>query len=862
MDYDSYGNVIESSIFNSTTDFYSWLELGFMTTSASYSHEGNYLASTTDSRGKVTSYSHDTGKGLLSYIQDANGNKVSYTYDNRGRVTGVQVKDSGNVARGELSYDYGANGLSELDSGSTVYTLSYDAFGNASTIEIGTTTLVSYTYDVNNGNLLRTTYANGFYTDYEYDELERVKTVRENGTIIYTCTYDADGNVNCIDDRKWSVLQQYEYDSIGRLVRMEQKSKSVYQEWKNLKKEVTSDSTSQVETVKYVAPDMTQNYAYSYFTYTDLIGSVTLPNNAHIRYGYDAMERSTGSTLFMGKTQRNYVELTYEGNEDELTTTELVSSMRQSVSNTTFGYTYDDVGNILTVTKNGSAYMSYEYDAKNQLVRENNQPAGKSYRYVYDDCGNLTAKYQINYTTAATSTLSWGNSVANYTYGDANWGDKLTAYNNTTISYDASGNPTNWGDALELTWNGRQLMNIYYEQWETSYNEDVLYFQYNSDGVRVLKDHYNNVNQTSEFTSYVLDGSRILQETREEFYYGTGETVSSEIIQYYYDAGGDVVGLRYNNADYYYEKNLQGDIIGIFDTDGNVVVNYAYDAWGRILSVGGTMAWTLGQINPFRYRSYYYDVETGFYSLQSRYYDPEIGRFINADGEIAGVGSVQGNNLFQYCFNNPVNMSDPTGQWPSWGQVFTAVVGVAIVAVAVAAVVTAGPVLAAAVAVGYTSGIVAAGGTIACASVAAVCGGSLVGEAITGKNPVRDLVGQENFDAITAISTAGAVQGMSNLSSLSGLSSPGTKNNSKLEKYVNNPEKIKNVPVAKIEKIAIKEGLPTGTLSRGSHAGQGFKVTWGGDRLLQYHPGGGHHGRQSYWKVSSGNGTIRIFNDK
>ena len=207
-------------------------------------------------------------------------------------------------------------------------------------------------------------------------------------------------------------------------------------------------------------------------------------------------------------------------------------------------------------------------------------------------------------------------------------------------------------------------------------------------------------------------------------------------------------------------------------------------------------------------------------------------------------------------------MSDPTGQWPSWGQVFTAVVGVAIVAVAVAAVVTAGPVLAAAVAVGYTSCIVAAGGTIACASVAAVCGGSLVGEAITGKNPVRDLVGQENFDAITAISTAGAVQGMSNLSSLSGLSSPGTKNNSKLEKYVNNPEKIKNVPVAKIEKIAIKEGLPTGTLSRGSHAGQGFKVTWGGDRLLQYHPGGGHHGRQSYWKVSSGNGTIRIFNDK
>lgn len=82
------------------------------------------------------------------------------------------------------------------------------------------------------------------------------------------------------------------------------------------------------------------------------------------------------------------------------------------------------------------------------------------------------------------------------------------------------------------------------------------------------------------------------------------------------------------------------------------------------------------------------------------------------------------------------------------------------------------------------------------------------------------------------------------------------------KKYVNNPSKIKNVDPAKIQKIAAKEGLNTGALSQGSHAGQGFKVTWGGDRLMQFHPGGGHHGPNSYWKISSGaSGTIRIFND-
>ena len=120
-----------------------------------------------------------------------------------------------------------------------------------------------------------------------------------------------------------------------------------------------------------------------------------------------------------------------------------------------------------------------------------------------------------------------------------------------------------------------------------------------------------------------------------------------------------------NGEEYYYIKNVQNDIVAIADKNGTVVANYYYDAWGNITQITGDTA--LAQTNPLRYRSYYYDSETGLYYVSSRYYDPEIGRWINADNVIAGVGGdLKGYNLFAYCFNNPVNMDDQAGNWPKW----------------------------------------------------------------------------------------------------------------------------------------------------------------------------------------------------
>ena len=138
-------------------------------------------------------------------------------------------------------------------------------------------------------------------------------------------------------------------------------------------------------------------------------------------------------------------------------------------------------------------------------------------------------------------------------------------------------------------------------------------------------------------------------------------TPVTETLSFSYDASGLPMSVVYNGTAYFYTVNLQGDVMAIVDTTGNPVVTYAYDAWGNILSVTGTMAETLGQSNPLRYRGYVYDNETQLYYLQSRYYDPNLGRFINADALVSTGQGILGNNMFAYCLNNPVCRKDIGG---------------------------------------------------------------------------------------------------------------------------------------------------------------------------------------------------------
>ena len=305
----------------------------------------------------------------------------------------------------------------------------------------------------------------------------------------------------------------------------------------------------------------------------------------------------------------------------------------------TLSYTYDDRSYITKVQKDADNYSEYRYDAFGQLVRENYKWGATSYTaiYAYDVGGNIAEKNQYDFVDGDEA-VGTATDTINYTY-DATWQDKLASYDGNSISYDAIGNPLTDG-TWTYTWTqGRRLQQITNGTTAASY-------KYNDSGIRTEK----TVNGTT--TKYNLVGDNITWQ----------KTGSSNAIYFVYDSGGKLWAMKYTDGNtYFYVRNAQGDIIKIVDANGNVVVEYAYDAWGKSMGVTGSMASTLGADNPFRYRGYYYDAETGLYYLNQRYYNPEWERFINADDILGITGGLLTHNSYAYCANNPVMMEDSEG---------------------------------------------------------------------------------------------------------------------------------------------------------------------------------------------------------
>ena len=499
------------------------------------------------------------------------------------------------------------------------------------------------TYEKNNGNLTGSEYGNGLKVGYEYDDLDRLAGKSYNGEKKAEWTYNAAGQLG----RHWDFVSNryytYSYDALGRLTRTDCSDGNWLQYGYN-----TVDQSTKL---RYHYNGVTRTTSYTYTSPDNLPASTSFFSIGKVSTAYDGLTRPYQSTY---KTGSDYSDATaaysyVNWTSDTDRTTSLVRGIDYTHTSglldvSDLYYTYDEARNITservwTTDDTKPLREKYTYDKKNQLTRHDSKTQNATFVYTYDSAGNIKSVKRYAFTTGALPSSAL--ETRSYVY-DSSWGDLLTKYNGKTVGHDAIGNMTSYNGA-SYSWQGRELRKI------TS-GSNTYSYKYDADGIRTSK----TVNGTK--TEFFLNGSQILAQK-------TGDTT----MLFFYDSTGKRVGFANGDTLYYYLYNVQGDVVAIMRAaTGQVVARYSYDAWGKC-TVTNASGYTVGEKNPFRYRGYYYDTETGLYYLNSRYYSPEFGRFISADNAISNSGkSVNGYNLFAYCFNNPVNMDDQAGNWPQW----------------------------------------------------------------------------------------------------------------------------------------------------------------------------------------------------
>ena len=628
---------------------------------STYTADGNMLASTTGGDRNTVTYSNDTDRSLVTAVTDAKNAATSYSYDSMRRQTGVTGADGSSVSS-VYADDYLTSLSHSGGDSSTTYNFSYGVAGLSTAIKIGETwTLVSNSYNTGAWTLAQQLYGNGLWWKYDYDAqtddlLRRYTNLSDNTGTGYAYTYDSRGQISKIEKKSLTLengaitgeslltAEYYGYDAMDRLTRI------VVTDGTNLISDIawTYDADQNVTAITTRVNNngalRTDTYAYSYdddhrptnTTYGSVSESIT----------YDGYSRVTGKTVQNSGNTVLSTSYAYRDIDAEHTTTQVSSLMSTFGGNTvSHSYTYDANGNILS-----DGTTTYAYDSLNQLVWEYNTAAGKAWNYAYDLGGNILSKTEYDYADGQTSNPV----TVSYTYGDAVWRDLLTAYNGEAITYDGIGNPTSyrgWG----MTWQGgRQLASM-------QKDGTTLSFSYNDAGLRTEK----TVNGSTR--RYIWNSSQLM-----------ADVGASDAFYFHYSSGGELIGYTYKTAEAETEcilvKNQQGDVEKVISADGTILASYTYDAWGNVLTSEGSLA----TANPIRYRGYYFDTETSLYYLQSRYYDPAIGRFINADNYATTYKTSTGANMFAYCLNNPANCKDDGGELANWliGGVVGAVAGI------------------------------------------------------------------------------------------------------------------------------------------------------------------------------------------
>ena len=604
--------------------------------------------------------------------------------------------------------------------------------------------LASYAYENNtNGRLAQMTYGNGETVSYTYDLFDRKTAETYNdGAITYHYEYDVEGSLagQYATDAAGATTERYayEYDSLGRLIHSKELdgSGSMVQRTEHL-----YDTSNRLTAQNWMfanGASFGQDYTYSDGadgdgTLTTLSSSATMDGYGFypsVTYTYNTLrqvERKTTDNLFY----RAYSYRLLNGGERRSAQVEFMNYRRPDDSLILgYQYMYDAMGNVSAVYKSNATgtdtnpTWTYTYDGLGQLTAATDADAGCSYAYTYDTAGNIRS-----------ATASGQNGVnKTFSYANAAWPDLLTSVTvggtTKSITYQTSesgnltGNPITYYNGADYTFEwgkGTQLT-------KATKNSTTTTYAYDMSGVRSSK----TVSTTKyEFTT--LSGLVMRQ------------TWGNQALYFLYDDSNQPYALVYKSsatatpALYYYLLNVQGDVVALMNTSGTIVARYSYDPWGvpTVMNSSGTVMEQptfIGNINPLRYRGYYYDTETGFYYLQSRYYDPAIGRFISADTfATTDCNGFLSSNMFAYCENNPVNRSDPSGEW------FHLVIGAAV---------------------GIAS-------QYACDVVANLCAGASWSEALKPQSTIAEYAGAAVSGALAAsgVGVVGAIAGNALISS-------------------------------------------------------------------------------------------------
>ena len=495
----------------------------------------------------------------------------------------------------------------------------------------------------------RATGADVCYTDgttkrirYEYEN-DRLKTLHV-GENIYTIEENENGLRYFINNTGIKQVSQTEneciinyFDAAQEICRYDSDRNLVSYQNGSLY-EMTYDN---LDLMTRLAKDGVPYAAYTYDAYGVFVTIDASDYSIHYTYDYPLYraDYTFGGQNPVQKTQKvnckddayaygDVILLTDGTNGAKIPTTFLGEILSSNPDTRTLQYRIGE--ETYTVKFNARGYV-----AKDTVTKEGSSDTTVN-EYSYDAYGNLqTVKTTKNGQTT----------VQRYSYSSA-WSDELTSFDGRSITYGTFGKPAEYYNGMSFTWAAGKLATV-------RNGENSAAYRYDYQGLREEK----TVNGAT--TKYLYEGHDLIAE------------LSADPIYFMYDGSFNLVGFEWNGAAYYYQYDIFGDVVGIVNAAGETLCTYTYDLWGAITGITGDQ--TLAERNPIRYRGYYYDNETGFYYLETRYYDPQVKRFLSYDDiESFFYGDEEDmESLFVYCGNNPVLLSDHSGQASCLNEVWT-----------------------------------------------------------------------------------------------------------------------------------------------------------------------------------------------